>query len=308
MSKNLPLSTPLLSTLLCLCILPVQAQLYTQSDTFKTPSNGHMFLNVRVPSAEFHLASSRACGSSYSKLCSNSSAASQEVKTIAQPNGNMEQFVVLNLAGTPELRPKSLASAPGMNRALAPGTPGQPNNRAMYCLDPAVATDLNFFIESGSSRLDLSGLSLSNANIHTTFADLYVTYSAPNRVRMKKMDIHAASGDITLKNPELANAEVILIHSDMGDVKIHIDNSRTSYSNIILKNGIGSSFVMINPNHPVRLVMRTSFLVKADIDPAFQKVGDNIYENALFTQSKKGTTIICDADAGTVSVMTNAQK
>lgn len=307
MSKKTPPCLPLLAALVGLCITPVQAQLYTQSDTFKTPANGHMFLNVRVPSAEFHLASSRSCGSSYSKLCSNNAAASQEVKTVALPNGNTEQFVVLNLSGTPELRPKS-PGAPGINRALQPGTPGQPSNRAMYCLDPSVATDLNFFIESGSSRLDLSGLSLSNANINTTFADLYIAYTTPNRVRMKKMDIHAASGDITLKNPELANAEVILIHSDMGDVKVHIDNSRTSYSNIIVKNGIGSSFIMINPNHPVRLVMRTSFLVKADIDPSFQKVEDNIYENAMFRQYKKGTTIICDADAGTVSVMTNAQK
>lgn len=214
---------------------------------------------------------------------------------------------MLNLSATPDLRPKAPGATAG-TRALQPGTPGQPNNRGMYCMDPSVATDLNFFIESGVSRLDLSGLSLSSANIQTTFANLYVSYTSPNQVRMKKMDIRSASGDITLKGAELANADMILIHSDMGDVKVHVDNQKSTFSTIIIKNGIGKSSIVINPSHPVRLVMRTSFLVKADLDPSFKKVDDTTYENAAYRQQKKGTTIICDADAGTISVMTNVQK
>jgi len=275
------------------------------TDTIGTErAGGHMFLNVDVPMGEFHILSSKSCGSSYSCLATSNTDAAQNVYTTIDVNGNMRRNVTLYYQASKGMTPKSMANA----RAI-PNTPvgGKENYRSVYCPDPSASTDLNLRMESGSSRLDLSGLSLSNVDIRSAFADVWVSYSQPNRTKMQHLNISAGKANITLKNPELANADVIMIKNDMGDTKLLIESGKGHYSNITLRSGMGQCTIVVNPSHPVRIILRKGYFVTTDIAINFKEVGENTYENDAFRAQGKGTVVTCDADAGGISIMTNAQ-
>lgn len=271
-----------------------------KTDTFWSETAGHVFLNIKIPSGEFFFQSSRLCGKTISKLnCSNPNAV-QEVTTLAQPNGNIQRNVSLAYQMPNGFTAKSLAAA-------NPVSSNKGAYRSMYATDPSAQTDLRVTLESGSSRLDLSGLSLTNATIQSTFSDVFVSYASPNRVNMHKMNIEAARAMVVLKNPEYAHADLISIKNDMGDTKVQMESSEMNNVNINIRSGAGTCTLVIHPMHAVKVVVRKGYLAKVNLAGDFQEVSENTYANEAFRKCQRGSIITCETDLGTIHIMSNAQ-
>ena len=275
----------------------LQAQV-AKTDTFRTETGGHTFLNINIPSGEFFLNSSRSCGETVSKLHCNNPNAVQDVQTVKFPNGNIQRNVSL-LYQVP-----SGFTAKGVKPVPTSSTGG--SYRSMFATDPSAQTDLTLTMESGSSRLDLSGLSLTNVSIRSTFADLFLSYASPNRVKMHKFTIEAARATIVLKNPEYAHADMISIKNDMGDTKVQMESSEANATNINIRTGTGTCTLVIHPMHAVKIVVRKGYLAKVAVEGDFIQVSENTYANDAFRKAQRGTLITCDTDLGTIHIMSNA--
>ena len=106
--------------------------------------------------------------------------------------------------------------------------------------------------------LDLSNLTLNNLSIESTFSDLVLTYSKPNQTPMQKLHIHAANANIVLKHLEMARAGFIHVQNDMGDTKLMLGPNASPADEkpvIELRNGVGDCLLVVDNNHPVRIVV-----------------------------------------------------
>lgn len=293
-------------------IYPLALNLVAQSnqrvDTLVThPTSSHMFLNIEVPAGEVFMKSSGVCGKSVSRFFSPDPSVKSEMDESTDNQGNLVRKVRLKAPAPAESAPSPTSAARMAFTEQMTSLDWSGNgtsSQSAFDPDPTLSTDLFVDLGVGSSRLDFSGLSLSNVSINSAFADVYVTYSSPNLVEMKEMDIHAAKANIVVKNLELAKAELITIQNDMGETKIILGKGQFSPTTVYIQSGVGSCTLVIDESQPTKLVLKTGFFSTVDVPESFSKTGKGIYTNAAYkSHPDKATKIICNIDFGNISVM-----
>jgi hypothetical protein len=292
--------------ILILVGIPVTGQNLPKVDTIHTDASlTHMFLNIEVPSGEMAIHSSGVCGTSFSRLFAADSFVKQEINTRADQEGNHFQTIRLHApkAGENKVAPASNLRFSEQITSLDTYV-DQASHKTEFLADPSMSTDLFVDLGVGASTLDLSGLSLNNVSVNSAFSNIVIHYTQPNLVPMKKMDIHAASADISLKNIEHARAQLISIQNDMGQTELIIGDGDTPESTIYLQSGVGSCKLLIDKNQPIKLTLKSGFFSTVKVDGSFEKVQKNIYTNDAFKASKgKYIKIICNIDFGSISVV-----
>lgn len=270
----------------------------------------HMYLNIDIPQGDMVLKSSEICGSSISRLTSPNSEIKHQIKTQTDQHGNHLRTVVLSL---PEpSQPEELAE-PAPNLRMADHLSDinlfseLTDLTSEYLPDPSMSTDLYLNLGRGTSMMDLSGLTLKNVSINSAFSDVLVSYSQANLVRMKEMDIHAAKANIKVEHAELANAELITIQNDMGELELILGDKQPAQSTIYLQLGVGSCSLLLSPTQPVHLVLKSGLFSSVEIEEdVFEEKEKGVYTNKAYealSDKKKATKIICNIDMGSVTVV-----
>lgn len=267
----------------------------------------HLYLQLHVPSGELFVQESKECGIAHTRIVSPDTSTRWLLTERPSPDGNYYQEAVVQ--ATQQTASSSQATLRQVYRVDPMAS--QREARAVkseYCLDPSLSTDLSLYLGHGSSMLDLSNLTLSNLSIESTFSDLVLTYSKPNQTPMQKVHIHGANANIVLKHLEMARASIIHVQNDMGDTKLMLgagDYTRDQQPVIELRNGVGDCLLVIDSNHPVRIVVDKGVLAKADPGEAsgFTKMDNRsqlTFQNNAATELEDDevTMIYCDLDFG----------
>ncbi|MEM7372526.1 MAG: hypothetical protein AAF587_28155 [Bacteroidota bacterium] len=270
----------------------------------------HMYLNIEIPQGDVVMKSSEICGSSISRLTTPNEQVKHQIKTQTDQHGNHLRTVVLSF---PEPAKQEMQAKPAPNLRMAEQMTdislfGELKEiTSEYFPDPSMSTDLYLNLGSGESSLDLSGLSLKNVSINSAFSDVLVSYTEANQVRMKEMDIHAAKANIKVDHAELANAELITIQNDMGELELILGDKQTVQSTIYLQLGVGSCSLLLSNSQPVRLVVKSGLISSVNIEEeTFEEKEKGVYTNRAYealADKKKATKIICNIDMGSVTVV-----
>lgn len=302
-----------LTTLLPLLSAAQQAQVWEQQVPTEVGTT-HLDLQLHVPSGELVLRESGECGKAHARVVAPDSNSQWMFHRQLASNGTCRQEAVVHHAGI-AAAPPALDQRANLRHAyrLDPMASDREAHalRSEYRLDPTLSTDLRLHLGRGSSWLDLSAMSLRSVMIETAFSDVVVTYSKPNQVTMQKMHIHAANANLILKHLELANARLIQVQNDMGTTKLMLGMTEAVVEDppiIELRNGVGDCLVVVDRDHPVKIVVKTGVLASANIENDFEKhadAGDNTYLNAAARRNPDQplTTILCDLDFGTLTLV-----
>lgn len=90
-------------------------------------------------------------------------------------------------------------------------------------LSNAIPLDLQLELGATQARVDAGGLMLENLRVQTGAAEAVVDFSAPNRTRMRHLDLELGAAGFVVTN--LGNANVSLIHVDGGVGSVDLDFS-----------------------------------------------------------------------------------
>ncbi len=280
----------------CLCC----AQGLEKIDTILTPDvYNHLFLRINNPRGELKVASSTICGKSVSQLRSETDELVPKIESKEGPSGNLYRNVSFVQQGKPRERFTARIALP-RNTFQSPPTS---NYTAAYLGDPDIPTNMLVNLGSGTTELDLSGMSISNLKIQSALSDLVLTYTSPNQTEMRQMQIHLASADIQLDQIEKAKAREIHIRNDMGNTSLSMGASELPCSQIRLITGAGTCQLRIAKAHPVKIILRNGMFSHVEIADGFEKVSHKVFVNRAFgRKEKKATTIICETDIGTIRI------
>lgn len=178
-------------------------------------------------------------------------------------------------------------------------------NIIQFAVDPSVSTEMNLDIIKGTARLDLSGLNITNLMIKGGSSDIFIDFNQINKGQVKQINIHDAMGKIVVRNPENANAGLITLKNDMGDIRFVVGNGNPASGICDIHSAIGNCVLVIDKSQAVKIVIRKSILTTLTIASGFQKIGDNVYVNSAYQNAGRGMTINCDKDAGSIEVIEN---
>jgi hypothetical protein len=88
-------------------------------------------------------------------------------------------------------------------------------------LSNSVPLDLDFELGATEARLDVGGLAVSRMRIETGAADARLDFSAPNKAKMRRLDIHLGAAGFVIRR--LGNANVSDIHVEGGVGSVDLD-------------------------------------------------------------------------------------
>lgn len=294
----------------------LQGQPVHQVDTlFSAVPQPHQYLHMRVPLGELYMRSSGECGISLARLRTPDATVQHEIDQSVDASGNHRRSVVLTCPGmTPKGANLRTDAANARSRADFSSFERfgrQEAFRSEFNPDPNLSTDLHLDLGVGASRLDFSGLTLRSVVIRSAMADVMVNYQQPNQIEMQQMDIHVTKGDVILKHPELARAQLISIQNDMGDTKIVLGDDHLPSSTISIHAGVGGITLIVDAQHPTKVVIKGGLFSDQEVGGSFRAKGEHTFANSAYhshcQNGGKGcehaTTVICNLDLGSVSMM-----
>ena len=87
-------------------------------------------------------------------------------------------------------------------------------------LSSAVPLDLELELGATQARVDAGGLSLNNLRVETGAADAVLDFSAPNKSRMRHLDVNLGAAGFTITNLGYANVSAIRVDGGVGSVDL----------------------------------------------------------------------------------------
>ncbi len=260
----------------------------------------HLSLNIRVNYGNLFFKGNEETGKSQFKMSGKNVNAMQDIKAKA---GNLYEKQFTFTTDKDAMAAKDVLAMTAQE--VVPGAAA--DNVVCYQHDVNVETQLNLEVLKGNGRVDLSGMRLSQANISGGNSDLMIDFSQQNKTLMKNMTLHTGMGKIVLRNPEYANAELITVKNELGDIRIVLGSSYKPGTNIVVQSTIGACVFVVDDAQPTKIILKTTAFVKNTLPATYTKISENTYTNRAFTTNKtaKPVVITCDKDAGTIEVIEN---
>ena len=171
--------------------------------------------------------------------------------------------------------------------------------------DPSSPISISLNVGYGSSRLDLSDLSITQTRIFSAASDIFVSFSKPNRIKMESMTLSGGMSQIVVRNLEMARAKTIRIENGMGNTRVILGDKVQNATDVYIQVGAGRCFLIANENAPVRIILDGSIFATVDIPENFIRSGENIFVNPRYkSQPDKAVTFYMDIGVGNFSVIT----
>jgi len=274
------------------------AQTYRSVDSIPTHENiRHLFMRINSPTGDVSVSSSKTCGYVFSEFISREENLKHDVDSKKDPTGNIHLTFSVKKEDTPPTFNARMAFAKGLI------TEEVKSYKLAYLNDPNIPTNLWLSLGSGNSELDLSYMTLNNLRVQSALSDINITYNGLNRTMMQKMDLHAASADINLKNLEQAKAEVINIRNDVGSTQLSIGKKYFPQTNVHVMTGTGGCKIYVHPEHPVKIILKTGIFGQARFSGSFEETSSNVYVNNAYKANKhKPCVVICETDIGVIYI------
>ena len=123
----------------------------------------------------------------------------------------------------------------------------------MLALPRMVPLDLSFELGGTQSTLELGGLSLQSLRLECGATDATLMFTAPNRTRMRDLEIDVGAADFFALHLANANAEQIRLRGGVGVVDLEFGGTWTQDLNVSARLAIGKLILRIPTDVGVRL-------------------------------------------------------
>ena len=94
-------------------------------------------------------------------------------------------------------------------------------------LSTSVPLDLDLRLGATEARVDAGGLTLNRLRVETGAADAVLDFSAPNRTRLRRLDVQLGAAGFVITNLGNANVEYISVEGGVGSVDLDFGGSIT---------------------------------------------------------------------------------
>lgn len=97
---------------------------------------------------------------------------------------------------------------------------GGEQSEMRLALSTAVPLDLELRLGATEARVDVGGLSLNRLRVETGAADAVLDFSAPNRSKLRRLDVQLGAAGFVITNLGNANVEYISVEGGVGSVDL----------------------------------------------------------------------------------------
>lgn len=284
---------------LTIWVIPFNALLGQSSGVLtSSPLAKSTLLKIKVEDGNISLKSSGTPGKGFYKTNNSALRVSESVQMITIEGENR----VLSFDnGNDGMVKKNVLPATSL---VVSANNSSPNLIQAGC-DPSISTDFNLHVMKGTARLDFSGMNLNNVQVKGGNSDIFIDFNQVNKGKIKQINIHDGMGKIVVRNPENANAALISLKNDHGDICFVVGGGNPASGICNVYSSIGNCVFVIDKTQPVKIVIRKTILTTLTLASGFQPYGENTYVNGLYLKAGKGMLITCDKDAGSIEVIEN---
>ena len=123
-------------------------------------------------------------------------------------------------------------------------------------LSDAVPMELRLELGATEARVDAGGLSLSALRVETGAADAVLDFSAPNKARMRLLDLQLGAASFVLTNLGNANVERIRVEGGVGSVDLDFGGTIANDVEIEANVALGKFALHLPPDVGIRVDIR----------------------------------------------------
>ena len=142
-------------------------------------------------------------------------------------------------------------------------------------LSNAVPLDLELELGATQSRIDAGGLMLNNLRVQTGASDAILDFSAPNRARMRRLDVQLGAAGFVVRN--LGNANVSTIHVEGGVGSIELDFGSSVRSDVDVDANVALGKLTLRMPRDVGVRVEVQKLLASFDHPGLHKRGNAYY-------------------------------
>jgi hypothetical protein len=144
-------------------------------------------------------------------------------------------------------------------------------------LSTAVPLDLELELGATHARLDAGGLAIGSLRIETGAADAVLDFSAPNRTRMRQLDIQLGAAGFAVTN--LGNANVSRIRVEGGIGSLDLDFGSAIREDVSLDANLALGHLGLRVPSDVGIRVEVQKLLASFDHPGLYKRGDAYYSD-----------------------------
>jgi hypothetical protein len=161
-------------------------------------------------------------------------------------------------------------------------------------LSRKVPIDLTVDVGAAKATLELGGLRLTDARIHTGAAEVTVGFNQPNTARLETLEIEAGAASVTVTGVANANTSDVRVTSGVGNISLRFDGTWTQDVNVNANVAVGRLHVAVPKDVGIRV--DASRVIAAFDHPGLIKRDDAYYsdnwETARFKLRLRAQTAI----------------
>jgi hypothetical protein len=144
-------------------------------------------------------------------------------------------------------------------------------------LSTAVPLDLDLTLGATEARVDAGDLAIRSLRFETGAADAVLDFSAPNRSRMRRLDIHVGAAALSIRNLANANASAVHVQGGVGSVELDFGAVMKEDVTVDAEMALGKMRLRLPRDVGVRVELQR---VLASFDhPGLQKRGNAYYSD-----------------------------
>ena len=144
-------------------------------------------------------------------------------------------------------------------------------------LSESVPMDLDLDIGAAEARLDVGGLALSRLRIETGAADARLDFSAPNKTKMRRLDVNLGAASFVIRN--LGNARVSEITVSGGVGKVDLDFGGTLENDVDVDANVAIGKLALSLPRDVGIRVEVKRVIAAFEHSGLRKRGDAYYSD-----------------------------
>ena len=123
-------------------------------------------------------------------------------------------------------------------------------------LSDAVPLDLRLELGATHARVDAGGLALTNLRVETGAADAVLDFSAPNRERLRSLDLQLGAASFVITNLGNANVDRIRVEGGVGTVDLDFGGALANDVDVDANVALGKLALHLPPDVGIRVEIR----------------------------------------------------
>jgi hypothetical protein len=141
----------------------------------------------------------------------------------------------------------------------------------------AVPIDLDLQLGAAEARLNVGGLALSRLRVETGAADARLDFSEPNKIEMRRLDVHLGAAGFVIRN--LGNARVSDIRIEGGVGKVDLDFGGKLENDVRVDANVALGKLLLRLPRDVGVRVELQRFIAGFEHPGLHKRGDAWYSD-----------------------------